>query len=273
MKGALRGAGAIAKTPIGFIRGVSYPLRGARFVYLQHPGLAKYWVVPILITAVALIGVIYGVAVYHDDAGSAVWSLFPEEWGRSGGWTDKLVGILRGFIQVLVAIALVLAGLVLVVVSSTIIAAPFNDMLSEAVEVIVTEHEAPRFSWLRMLRDVGRTVSLEILKVLVYLVVVGPLFIGSFLLPFVGQIMTIVAFVLTILYLGVDYVDWPAARRDWTIGDRVRFARRCFAAIAGFGTGVWVLLFIPLVNLLFMPAAVAGGTLLFLELEPSSDDP
>ena len=35
----------------------------------------------------------------------------------------------------------------------------------------------------------------------------------------------------------------------------------------GFGTGVWLFLFIPLVNLLFMPAAVAGGTLLFLDLE------
>ena len=271
MSRALRGA--VARTPIGFVRGVSYPLRGARFVYLQHPGLARYWVVPILITALALVAVIYGVAVYYQDAGSAVWSLFPEDWGRSGGWTGKLVGFLRGLIQVLVAIALVLVGLVLVVVSSTIIAAPFNDILSEAVEVIVTERAAPRFSWIRMLRDVGRTVSLEILKVLVYVVVVGPLFIGSLLLPFVGQVMTIVAFVLTVLYLGVDYVDWPAARRDWTIADRLRFARRSFPAIAGFGTGVWVLLFIPVVNLLFMPAAVAGGTLLFLELHARPDGP
>jgi uncharacterized protein involved in cysteine biosynthesis len=30
---------------------------------------------------------------------------------------------------------------------------------------------------------------------------------------------------------------------------------------------VWLFLFIPLVNLLFMPAAVAGGTLLFLDVE------
>ena len=36
--------------------------------------------------------------------------------------------------------------------------------------------------------------------------------------------------------------------------------------VAGFGTGVWVLLFIPLVNLFFMPAAVAGGTMLFLAM-------
>ena len=71
---------------------------------------------------------------------------------------------------------------------------------------------------------------------------------------------------MTAVYLGVDYIDWPAARRDWSVGDRVAFVRRQLPAIAGFGCGVWVLLFIPLVNLLFMPAAVAGGTMLFVDL-------
>jgi uncharacterized protein involved in cysteine biosynthesis len=41
--------------------------------------------------------------------------------------------------------------------------------------------------------------------------------------------------------------------------------------VLGFGASVWVLLLIPLVNLFFMPAAVAGGTMLFLDLHPSKD--
>jgi CysZ protein len=73
--------------------------------------------------------------------------------------------------------------------------------------------------------------------------------------------------VLTAVYLGVDYIDWPAARRDWSVRDRLSFARAELPAVAGFGTGVWILLFVPLVNLFFMPAAVAGGTMLFLSLE------
>jgi uncharacterized protein involved in cysteine biosynthesis len=48
---------------------------------------------------------------------------------------------------------------------------------------------------------------------------------------------------------------------------RFGLARSRFSTMFGFGTGVWAFLFIPLVNLLFMPAAVAGGTLLFLDLE------
>jgi uncharacterized protein involved in cysteine biosynthesis len=35
----------------------------------------------------------------------------------------------------------------------------------------------------------------------------------------------------------------------------------------GFGFAVWACLFVPLLNLVFMPLSVAGGTLLFLDLE------
>jgi uncharacterized protein involved in cysteine biosynthesis len=37
-------------------------------------------------------------------------------------------------------------------------------------------------------------------------------------------------------------------------------------ALLGYGTGVAVFLFLPIVNVLFMPAAVAGAVLLFAEL-------
>ena len=119
----------------------------------------------------------------------------------------------------------------------------------------------------RMLGDVVRTIRLELLKVLVYAGVVGPLFIVSIFLPGIGQLVSLIAFALTVIYLGIDYVDWPAARREWSVSDRVAFARAQLPAVAGFGTGVWVFLFIPLVNLFFMPAAVAGGTMLFVALD------
>jgi CysZ protein len=94
------------------------------------------------------------------------------------------------------------------------------------------------------------------------------MFLVSLFVPGIGQALSLVAFALTAIYLGVDYIDWPAARRDWSVSDRVAFARRQLPAVAGFGTGVWVLLFIPLINLFFMPAAVAGGTMLFVAMAP-----
>lgn len=267
MRGVARGAGAVVKSPVGFARGLSYAVRGMRFVYVKHPKLARYWLFPVLITAFALGGVFYGAASYNEDIGAALWSLFPESWNEATGWVGGLLSAVRWVVELVAAILIVLLGLVLVLLLSSVVAAPFNDALSEAVEHILIGKPAPPFSFGRMLADIVRTVRLELGKALLYLAIVGPMFLASFFIPGVGQVISLVGFALTAVYLGIDYVDWPAARRDWSVGDRVAFTRRQLPAVAGFGTGVWVLLFIPLVNLLFMPAAVAGGTMLFIELE------
>jgi len=269
----MHGAGAVAKSPIGFARGLSYALRGARFVYLQNPSLARYWLFPILITGAALVSVFYGAGTFYDDLGSAVWSLLPESWAEATGFVGWLVTALRWLIELVSGILIIVVGLVLVVVLSSVVAAPFNDALSEAVERMLTGGMPPPFSIKRMLGDIARTIRLEVGKVLLYAAVVGPMFVGSFFIPGIGQIISLVGFALTAIYLGVDYVDWPAARRDWSVRDRVAFTRRQLPAVAGFGTGVWALLFIPLVNLFFMPAAVAGGTMLFLALDAESAYP
>ncbi|MDH3201800.1 MAG: EI24 domain-containing protein [Myxococcales bacterium] len=268
MKAVIRGGQAVVKSPVGFARGLTYAFRGMRFVYFQHPSLARYWVFPILITAIALFGVFYVTGSYYDDLGNALWSWFPDSWSEATGWVATLLTVLRWFINLLMGLLLVVFGLVLVVILSSVIAAPFNDALSEAVEQILTGEPAPPFSFKRMVADIVRTIRLELLKVLIYVAVVGPMFVASFLIPGIGQIISLVGFALTAIYLGVDYVDWPAARRDWSVADRVAFARQRLAAVAGFGTGVWVLLFVPVVNLFFMPAAVAGGTMLFVASAP-----
>lgn len=268
-----RGAGAVVKSPLGFARGLSYVARGMRFVYWQHPALARYWVFPIVITGVALVGVFYGAGTAYHQTGDAVWLLFPQSWSEATGWVGGLLSALRWLIELVAGILFTVLGLILVFLLSSVFAAPFNDALSEAVENILTGHPAPPFSFRRMVADIARTIRMEILKVSVYVIIVGPMFLASFFIPGLGQIISLVGFALTAVYLGIDYIDWPAARRDWSVRDRVAFSRRQLPAVAGFGTGVWFLLFIPLVNLLFMPAAVAGGTMLFVALQPAREGP
>ncbi|MGB8332698.1 MAG: EI24 domain-containing protein [Polyangiales bacterium] len=260
----------LGKSPIGFARGLSYVLRGMRFVYVQHLQLARYWIFPIVITGMALVAVLYGAGKYYDHLAAAIWSLFPETWNQATGWVAGLLSLVRWFIDLLAGSLIIALGLVFVFVFSSLVAAPFNDALSEAVEHIITGESAPPFSLRRMLVDVVRTIRIELLKLLVYLGVVGPMFLASFFIPGLGQVVSLVGFALTAIYLGIDYVDWPAARRNWSVRDRISFAVRQLPAIAGFGMGIWLLLFIPLVNLLFMPSAVAGGTMLFLALGDSA---
>jgi len=248
---------------VGYWRGLAYPFRGMRFVFFQHPGLVRYWIVPILITLVILAAMLWGVWQYHDSVVNLLW----DEPTGEGFWVG-VATFFHGVVEVLLALLLALVGFVVVLLSSSVIAAPFNDALSEEVERLITGRPGPPFTIRVLLRDVVRTVGLELAKLLLYMLIVGPLWVASLLLPVVGQVVyTIFWFVFTAMYWAVDYVDWPASRRNRGIAYRFQMLKRHFLPMLGYGTGVWLFLFVPGLNLLFMPAAVAGGTMLYLDLE------
>jgi CysZ protein len=251
--------------PRDFFRGLLYPLRGL-VILRRHPGMARYWLPPILLTTLALIASIMLASRYYDDALALIWAKPGDQ-----DWQDSLLLGLYWVVRVLTfGVGIGLAMLVTVVLAN-LFAAPFNDALSEAVEEVETGNKAPPFSPTKLLRDLGRSVSLELVKLCIYAGVMGPLWFASWLLPGVGQALYLVfASLFTWLYFAIDYVDWPASRRG--LGWRGRFAllrTRPFLML-GFGFAVATCLFVPLLNLCFMPFAVAGGTRLFLDLESLS---
>lgn len=292
---AKRGAALPAATVVGFWRGLSYPFKGAKFVFFQYPGLVRFWIFPILITAVLLAGSLWTGWALHEGVTDLVWTDPTEQVGelpkafesadkpKPAAAGAKLIGAGPGFwmeaghwahsaLEVVVLLLLWTIGLLAVVFLTNVVAAPFNDLLSEEVEHLRIGKKGPPFSLKVLMRDSVRTVGLEALKMALYLVIMVPLYLLSLLLPAIGQVIyTIFAFLFTALYFSVDYVDWPASRRSRSITYRFGMLKEHFLPMFGFGTGVWLFLFIPLVNLLFMPAAVAGGTLLFLDLEGETE--
>lgn len=255
-------ARAIASAPkslvVGYWRGLTYPFKGARFVYLQHPGLVRYWILPILITLLAIAGMLYGVYQLHDDVVGWIW----DEPSGDGFWAG-VVRFFHGALEILVAIGMLLLGFVAVVFLTSAIAAPFNDLLSEEVERIVTGQGGPPFRLSATIRGILRTIVIASVFGVTSLV----LELGSCCLPAIGQaICSALLFVIGAISFSVDFLDYPSGRRDEGLGRQLGRVRRHFLAMFGFGTGVWLFLFVPIVNLLFMPAAVAGGTLLYLDL-------
>jgi len=278
---------------VGFWRGLAYPFKGAKLVFFQHPKLARFWIVPILITFVLLTGALWGGWAAHEAVTDWIWldpteaadavkavaleslkdkprdkllvvTLEPGFWAEAGHWAHSAL-------EVLVLLMLWAVGLLTVVMLTNVVAAPFNDFLSEEVERLLTGRAGPPFSWKVIFRDTVRTMGLELLKLVIYAAVMIPLFLLAQLLPAVGHVIySVFAFLFTALYFAVDYLDWPASRRNRSITYRFGLLTDHFLPMLGFGTGVWLFLFIPLVNLLFMPAAVAGGTLLFLDVEGRS---
>lgn len=259
----------VTRAPLGFWTGFTYAFRGMKLVYFQHPGLIRYWGFPILITILVMC------------LGSwAVWShggaLLDQWWEAPAdeGWLAGIARFFHGLLAWILKLVLWAVSMVLFVFLSKIIAAPFNSSLSAAVERILRGNAVGEEGLGVILRDIGRTVALELVKLVIYLAVMVPLFILQCGVPGFGSvIVSVVGFLFTAWFWGIDYTDWPAERRGWNVGARLANARRRFSTWLGFGTGVWMLLFIPLLNLFFMPAAVAGGTMLFLDQEGTDGDP
>ena len=252
-------------SPIDLFRGFAYPLRGFAFIRRQRD-LARYWLPPILIMFCALVLSLWLAVRYHDEL--VLW-LWPEPTGTD--FVARTLSALHSVIEV-VAFFFVAAGLVaLCAMTSTILAAPFNDALSEAIEQRETGVPVAAFSWTKLAADLGRTVRLESLKLGCYFAVMGPMFLLSWLVPGVGNVIYILfGGLFTAAYFALDYIDWPASRRGQGIRKRLSLLRSRPWLMLGFGLAVWMLMLIPFLNLWFMPAAVAGGTRLFLDLEHRS---
>jgi len=257
----MAGARFASLHPGDFVKGLLYPLRGLA-ILRRHPGLARFWLPPIVLTGVALIASLIYAVRHYDEAVELVWRT-----PQGQGWAEL---VLKGLHWLLSAGALVVGvGLAMLVsvVLANLFAAPFNDALSETVEELETGRPAPPLSFVRLLSDLARTLRLELTKLLLYVAVMGPLLVLSWLLPGIGQLLYMVfAALFTALYFAVDYIDWPASRRGYSFRQRVSLLRVRPLLTLGFGFAVAGCLFVPLLNLCFMPLAVAGGTRLFLDL-------
>lgn len=249
---------------IGLLAGVGYVFRGARFVYLQHPRLAKLWLPPVLITAIALVTATWFAFDLRDDLVALLWS---EPQGEGIG--ASAARGLHAVLEFLAALLLIAIGAVVVALTSSLIAAPFNDALSEAIEHEYNGTPGPPLRLSLILRDAVRSIGLQLLKLGAYAAIMLPAFVVSLVLPGIGPLIyAVLGFVVTSLFLAIDYVDFAAARRGLGARERFRDALGRLPAMFGLGSAIWVLLFVPLLNLLFMPAAVAAGTLLFLDAHP-----
>ena len=69
----------VGRSAIGFWRGLTYSFRGARLVYAERPGLVRYWGMPVLLTLLAAVGIVWGAVFARDAFVEFVWLMFTGE--------------------------------------------------------------------------------------------------------------------------------------------------------------------------------------------------
>lgn len=142
------------------------------------------------------------------------------------------------------------------------LAAPFNGLLSEKVEILLTQSQPHDTSFKDLMKDIPRTLSREWCKFRYYLPKAIGFFIVMMLLPGIGQLIwfLFVAWMMAIQYCDYPFdnhkIDFQAMKRD--LSDHK-------SASYSFGIMTAVFAMIPLVNLIVMPVAICGATALWVD--------
>jgi CysZ protein len=218
---------------------------------IMQPGLRQYVIVPLLINVIVLSAFITYGAVQYDSWMAYIANSLPE-WAEFLTWFIGVLGILVG-------VAILLYGFTII---GNIIAAPFNAILSVKVE----EHLLGR----RLISSTPfavvaiRSVGREFVKLGYYL----PRLLGLLVISII-PVVNVIAPPLWILFgawmMAVQYTDYGADNNELSFsGLRQRLRGNTLDALL-FGILAYVVVAIPLLNLLLIPAAVAGGTVFWVE--------
>jgi CysZ protein len=238
--------------------GLGYPLRGVAEILR-----GRLWIWAAAAVAVNVVGV--GVYVASPALASLTSGL--------GAWLAPTSAVLRWAVELVSwlvwALALVLvfgAAALLVVLVGQAVASPFLDLLSEQIETQVLG-STPAPLTLRRLGQVARFGLADLLfGLFFYVCVQAPLFVLG-LLPVVGTGPAAVAsFIFGSLFLAHEFIGLSLVRRLASYGVRWRVVRQNLWVSLGFGAATMALLFVPGLNLVFLPVAAAGGTLLYCDL-------
>ncbi len=240
-----------------FLLGLTYPFRGIRLV-LTHPSTWPYLAVPTLITTGALLTALY-------VAWQGVPWLLAKVWVPEGDvWVVEVLWL--SLVLVLRALAFLVVGIALYF-SAGLVAVPFNDRLSERIETLVAAPGPPPSGRISSFAALATSVSHSALSLMLYLLAMAGLLLLE-LVPGPGSALHIgLGLLATSLFLGREMMDGCMSRRRMSYGAKLRLVRDNLGAVVGFGLVAAALLWLPLLNFVLLPMMVAGGTLLFCDLE------
>mgnify|MGYP000256483734 CR=1 FL=1 len=261
---------------VKFSSGLTAPLRALKFL-ARNPRLWPFALMPALICAVILGALLYGGWTHSLSLYELVVPDFlkASKTGAETSWLTKLgLDILQEISLVVLRVTVALTAAIMAILLGKILAAPFNDALSERAEQIYNTQAPSKepFSIKVILQDSWWAVRWEAKKVIIYLMVLLPLLLLN-LIPFVGSFLYAgLAFVFNVSFLAYDYMDFPLERRRGPNGrhgarERGSILWRHRWPMLGYGMSTSLLLFLPLINFLFLPLAVTGATLLYVDLE------
>jgi len=248
-------ATAAVRPVAGFFRGFSYPLRAVK-LFRSQPGLLKYLAIPFFINLLVFTATVY--------FGLDLFQGLLETYAPS---TEVWYGVLLYYLAWMVASLLTA---VIVFFSFTIIgnliASPFNELLSERTEVLMTGSLVDQpFNLRRFWKESRYAVIVEIKKLVVFVICMVLLF-GINFIPGIGPLIyAVLAPAFTLFFLAVEYMAFVLMRKQLSFSEQRRYIFKHPILMFGYACGVFCMLAIPFVQFFCIPLAVVGATLLWCD--------
>lgn len=265
-----------------FIKGVHFFFLGFRLIF--KPGLRHYIVIPIIFNAILLVIVFSGLAFFLFYHFNSFIAGFPY-------WVMVFLGWLFWIIYSLISL---MVSTFIFTILTNIIASPFYGILAEAAaNIIINEKQGvlipeqnqdfSNFSntdlnstkssrlqdknWLKTILVMApRTLAREGRKLLYFLPWV--LFCLLLLLfPLSWLFFPFVWWIVLAWILAVQYIDYQPDNQEIHFKEVLNLLKQNFFTVIGFGSMVSLAMMIPGANLFVPPAAVVGGTVLWLSLQ------
>ena len=227
----------------------SYVLKG--FGMMLKPGLKRYVIIPMLISILVLS---LFVSVGYVQFDNFMSTMMPQD-----GWLMYLSWLLWP-VFALVFVFIIFYGFTFI---ANLIGAPFNSKLSEAVAIKLDPNvDLPESD--PFLKDVSKSIGSELRKILYYLLRAMPLLVLVWI-PLTSPFASIAWLLFSAWFLTIEYTGYPLENQKLLFKEQRKLLRKKPISALSFGAGVSVLMFIPIINLAVMPAAVAGATIYWHE--------
>ncbi|MFU2080569.1 sulfate transporter CysZ [Avibacterium avium] len=221
---------------------------------ITQKGLRRFVIMPILLNILLLSGLFW---LFMSNIGGLIDSLI----SYVPDWLAWLSGILLALSIFMLLTLFYFAFTTL----SGFIAAPFNGLLAEKVEQMLTGENLIEMSTMDFIKDIPRMLGREWQKLWYSLPKLIALFLLSFI-PVLGQsIVPVLTFLFTAWMMAIQYCDYPFDNHKIPFHIMRNELGETRTLSLTFGSLITFCTFVPIINLVIIPVAVCGATAMWVE--------
>lgn len=235
------------------LSGIGYLLKGTQLLY--HPKLRAFVLLPLLINIFIFAG--------------AFWFLF----SSITAWIDSYISGLPDFLSwlsylfwpfLIVSILFVFSFLFSII--ANLIAAPFNGLLAEKTENLLTGTQINDDSFSDLIKDLPRILKRELQK-LAYFLPRMLLCFALYFIPVIGQtVAPFIWFIFSGWMMAIQYADFAFDNHKISFKEMKSTLSKRLSKNLTFGMLVSFFTTLPIINFVIMPIAVCGATAFWVDI-------